>query len=449
MEKPDILIVEDDESIRTQMKWALVHDYNVFIAADAEKAMEIIGTTHPALVTLDLGLPPDAEGTSVGLDLLYRIVKTDPMTKVVVVSGNAERNSALEAVNEGAHDYFSKPVDIDELKAILKRAYYVHTLETEYRALQSQVESDSFGELVGASPEIQEVFNIVRKVATTDVPVLITGDSGTGKELVARAIHNNSTRRDHPFIPINCGAIPEALMESELFGHEKGSFTGAHVQRRGKVELAHKGTLFFDEIGELPLQLQVKLLRFLQDQKVERIGGRTIIETDVRIIAATNTDIKNQVANEQFREDLYYRLAVVHLELPSLKARGDDVLLLANVFLSRFSDKDSVPMVFSKQAQSAIMEHEWPGNVRELENRIRRAVTFASGTTVTPTDLGFETSGPGMKTLNLKAAKEELEIDLIGIVMEKHNGNISKAAEELGLTRPTLYSLMKKHSIKQ
>ncbi|MBE9528383.1 MAG: PEP-CTERM-box response regulator transcription factor [Proteobacteria bacterium] len=449
MEKPDILIVEDDETIRTQMKWALVHDYNVFIASDAEKAMEIIDASRPSLVILDLGLPPDAEGTSVGFDLLFRIVKTDPTIKVVVVSGNAERNSALEAVNQGAHDYFSKPVDIDELKAILKRAYYVNTLETEYRALQSQVESDSFGELIGASPEIQEVFSVVRKVATTDVPVLITGESGTGKELVARAIHNHSSRRDHPFIPINCGAIPEALMESELFGHEKGAFTGAHAQRRGKVELADKGTLFFDEIGELPLQLQVKLLRYLQDQKVERIGGRTSIDTDVRIVAATNSDIKAQVANEQFREDLYYRLAVVHLELPSLKERGDDILLLAKIFLNRLSDKESPPKILGSQAESALVRHDWPGNVRELENRIRRAVTFASGTTVTPDDLGFETAGIGKKTLNLKAAKEELEVELIGIVLDKHKGNISKAAEELGLTRPTLYSLIKKHDMKQ
>ncbi|MEK7846322.1 MAG: PEP-CTERM-box response regulator transcription factor, partial [Nitrospinota bacterium] len=438
MDKPKILIVEDDESIRTQMKWALVHAYDIFLVADANAAMELILREHPPLVTLDLGLPPAPEGTSEGLKLLVQILQSAPGTKVIVVTGNPERTAALNAVAIGAYDFFTKPVNIDELKVILRRAFYVYKLEAEYHTLQQQLTPDSFGNMAGVSPCMQEIFATIRKVSTTDVPVLITGESGTGKELAASAIHSHSLRHDKPFIPINCGAIPENLMESELFGHEKGAFTGAHIQRKGRFELAQNGTLFLDEIADLPLSLQVKLLRFLQDHKVERVGGREAIDIDVRVIAATNKDIKKLVEEGKFREDLYYRLAVVTIKLPPLRAREDDILLLAKTFLQRFAINGKGPKSFSHEAIEAINMYAWPGNVRELENKIQRAITFAEGLIITPADLGLTETceKPGTsfasQALDLKKAKEKLEMKFINAAIRKHNGNISNAAEELG-----------------
>lgn len=453
MGKPKILIIEDDESIRTQMKWALIEDYEIFLAADDNTAMKLIGRERPPLVTLDLGLPPAPEDTSEGLRLLGHILQFAPGTKVIVVTGNPEKIAALNAVSSGAHDFFTKPVNIEELKVILRRAYYVHTLETEYRALQQQLKSQSFGEMAGISQGMQEIFTTIRKVSTTDVPVFITGESGTGKELAARAIHNHSVRYDKPFIPINCGAIPENLMESELFGHEKGAFTGAHIQRKGRFELAQDGTLFLDEIADMPLSLQVKLLRFLQDHKVERVGGREAIDIDVRVVAATNRDIKKLVEEGKFREDLYYRLAVVTIELPPLRARGDDMLLLSKTFLQRFAINGKGPKSFSQEAIEAMNVHTWPGNVRELENKIQRAITFAEGPVITPADLGLtetcEKTSPSFtsQASDFKKAREELEMKFINVAVQKHNGNISKVAEELGLSRPTMHQLIKKYNI--
>lgn len=441
-EKPRVLVVEDDEDVRTQMKWALAQDYEVHFAMDPENAMKILESVRPPLVTLDLGLPPKPEDTTEGLRLLERILQFEPLTKVVVVSGNPDNTSALNAISLGAQDFFSKPINTEEVKAVLKRAYYVHHLEAEYRRLQQNLKQQSFGEMVGSGPRMQEIFTKVRKLSNSDVPVLITGESGTGKELVATAIHRNSNRKDKPFVPINCGAIPENLLESELFGHEKGAFTGAHVQRKGRIEIANGGTLFLDEIGELPLFLQVKLLRFLQDHKIERVGGRETREMDTRVVAATNRDLKKLVSEGKFREDLYYRLAVVTIELPPLRERGNDIILLAKSFLQKYSATS--PMSLSQEAIKALTEHLWPGNVRELENKIRHAVTFVDSNVIYPSDLELGQSSEGPQSLSLKEAKRELEIKLIQMALAKHEGNVSKAADELGLTRPTLYNLMKK-----
>ncbi len=449
MAKPKILVIEDDESIRTQMKWALSEDYEVHLAMDPESAVNILGSVRPAIATLDLGLPPHPEGTSEGLKLLERLLKMDPGVKVIVVTGNPDKSAALQAISQGAHDYFTKPIDIGEIKTILKRAGYVHTLESEYRALQRELETRAWGDMVGTSPNMQEVFSTVRKVATTDVQVLITGESGTGKELIARAIHSMGMRQKMPLVPINCGAIPENLMESELFGHEKGAFTGAHMQRQGKFELARGGTLFLDEIGELPLSLQVKLLRFLQDHKIERVGGRETIAVDVRIIAATNRNIKKLVEEGAFREDLYYRLAVVSIDLPALRDRGDDMVLLAKAFIEKYADGKKGMKTLSRESIDAVMSYNWPGNVRELENRIRRAMTFSEGPALTPRDLGLgedvDAGKAPARILTLRRAKDELEERLINEAISRNNGNVSKAADELGLTRPTLYTLMKKY----
>ncbi|MFQ5432922.1 MAG: PEP-CTERM-box response regulator transcription factor [Nitrospinota bacterium] len=446
MIKPKLLVVEDDQNIRTQMKWALVQDYGVFLAMDAIQAMEIMKRERPGIVTLDLGLPPHPEDNTEGFKLLDEILQFERSTKVVV-TGSPERSAALQSISQGAHDFFTKPIDIDELKAILKRAHYVYTLESEYRALQKQVHESAFGEIIGTSPKMQEVFNTVRKVSTTDVSVLITGESGTGKELVAKAIHKQSMRQDKPFVPINCGAIPENLMESELFGHEKGAFTGAHVQRKGKIEIAEGGTLFLDEIGELPLALQVKLLRFLQDHRIERVGGREPFEVDLRVIAATNKDIKMMATKEMFREDLYYRLAVLSIELPPLRERGEDIMILAKVFLKKFSTDNNKPKQLSRDAVEAINGYDWPGNVRELENRLHRATTLAEGVTISASDFGLGSDQYSEQILDLKKARENVDRKYIGMAIMKNNGNISKAAEELGLSRPTLHNLLKKYKI--
>ena len=447
MEKPKLLVIEDEEGIRTQMKWALIETHDVFLATDGEKAMELIESEHPPLVTLDLGLPPHPEDTSEGLKLLAQILRYDPSTKVIVVTGNPERAAALEAISLGAHDFFTKPIEIDELKAILKRAYYVYTLEAEYRALQRKLQQRSFGEIIGSSTEMEEIFSTIRKVATTEVPVLITGESGTGKELIARAIHSAGIRQEKPFVAINCGAIPENLMESELFGHEKGAFTGAHMRRKGRIELAEGGTLLLDEVAELPLALQVKMLRFLQDHTLEKVGGRESIAVDCRVIAATNRNIKKMVSDGHFREDLYFRLAVVSIEVPPLRKRDDDVLLLTNAFLREFSTGRSLKS-FSKEAIKAITSYEWPGNVRELQNKIRRAITLAEGSTITPVDLGLQSVKVRERSLNLRKAKEELEKRHITMAMLRYQHNISKAAEELGLARPTLHTFLKKYKIR-
>ena len=451
MDKPKLLIVDDVEDIRTQMKWALSEDYEVFEAEDRPSAMLLFEEHGMPLVTLDLGLPPDSNGVEEGFLVLDEILQQQGGAKVVVITGQGQREHALRAIGFGAYDYFNKPIQIDELNVVLRRALYVHELERENRELQRNSSDESFQGIIGFCPSMQSVFKTVRRVASSDAGVLVRGDSGTGKELVARAIHRLSHRAEGPFVAINCGAIPENLLESELFGHEKGAFTGAHARRQGRIETAHKGTLFLDEVGELPLGLQVKLLRFLQEHRIERVGGRQEIDVDVRVIAATNADLKRAMKAEQFREDLYYRLAVVGVSLPPLRDRGEDITILAKVFLEHCASENKKNLVgFGADAITAMQTHDWPGNVRELENRIRRAVIMAEGRKLTPEDLELaDGEGEGYKSVSLREAREELERGLILRTLARHNGNMTRTAADLQVSRPTLYELMDKLSIKK
>ncbi|MBU1053074.1 MAG: PEP-CTERM-box response regulator transcription factor [Proteobacteria bacterium] len=449
MKKPKILIVDDDEDLRTQMKWALANDYRVFLAEDRKSALAVFKKETPSVITLDLGLPPHPAGVEEGFLTLSEILAENRQLKVIIITGRGEKENALRAVAQGAYDFFYKPIQIDELKIVLKRAFYVSHLEQEQRILQSRLSGNSFEGMLGTCPQIMEVFSIIKKVSTTDAPVLVTGESGTGKELVARAIHSLSYRKSNSFIAINCGAIPENLLESELFGHEKGSFTGAHTQRKGRIEMAEGGTLFLDEIGELPLSLQVKLLRFLQEKVIERVGGREVIEVDTRVLSATNRDLEEAMKDGSFRNDLYYRLGVISISLPPLRERKGDVLLLAKAFLERYTDENRKKIKgYTSEAINAILQYEWPGNIRELENRIKRAVIMAEGGKISPEDLEMTTSAPAkFEGMGLKEAREALEKELILKALFKNNSNLTKAASELGISRPTLYDLMEKFEI--
>lgn len=443
--KPKLLIVEDDDEIRTQMKWALAQDYEIILASDRVTALEAFRSARPLVVLLDLGLPPHPGTPEEGLATLTELLEVESLAKIVIVSGQGERNNALRAIGTGAYDFLCKPVDTDELKLILKRCFHVAQLEKQYREMQQQPKGDAFDGMLGTNTRMQSVFDAIRKVATTEAPVLILGESGTGKEMAARAIHQRSARKDGPFVAINCSAIPESLIESELFGHEKGAFTGAHMQRKGRIESSTGGTLFLDEIGEVPLPIQVKLLRFLQEQCIERVGGRQEIQVDTRVVAATNADLKKGMLDGTFREDLFYRLAVVQLLLPPLRDREGDILLLANSFLHQFSTQNEKSgLVFAPDATRALVRHPWPGNVRELQNRVRRAVIMSSEKRLTAQDLEL-TSGPASpQNTTLKEAKESLEREMLQQALRKHSGKISSAALELGISRPTLYELMAK-----
>lgn len=455
MEK--LLIVEDGEDVRTQLRWGLGKEYSVLSAANRTEAIALFRKHAPKVVTLDLGLPPDEDGTSEGFRGIAEILRSAPSTKVIVITGNDDRENALKAVQSGAYDYYLKPLSLDELRVTIKRAYHLCAIEEENNRLLSAIDKEQFNQvgIIGQSRRMQEVFATIRKVAASDAAVLITGESGTGKELAARAIHGMSHRKAEPIIPINCGAIPENLLESELFGSEKGAFSGAHTRVQGKVEYAHKGTLFLDEIGELPLCLQVKVLRFLQDKVIQRVGGREDIAIDTRIIAATNRDIDKATEEGGFREDLYYRIAVIHIDLPPLRERGADIMLLANLFLRRFS------LLFRKKirgfgadAVRLLESYEWPGNVRELENRVQRAVIMTESPLLEADALGF-TRRPSKDLfaatagMTLKDARDRVERELIISSMERQGGNMAKTAERLGISRPTLYDLVKKHGIIQ
>ena len=446
--KPKLLIVDDDEEIRTQMKWALGGEYEIVMAGDRGSAMEAFRSSHPAVVLLDMGLPPTPGAPDEGLAALAEMVAVDSTTKVVIITGQGEKEIALRAIGTGAYDFLGKPLEMEELKFLLKRCFHVARLEREYREMQERVQGDSFEGLLGSSASMQTVFQSIRKVATTDAPVLILGDSGTGKEMTARAVHHRSNRKDGPFVAINCGAIPENLMESELFGHEKGSFTGAHTQRKGRIENADGGTLFLDEIGELSPALQVKLLRFLQERVIERVGGRQEIGVDTRVIAATNADLKKRMADGTFREDLYYRLAVVQILLPALRDRDDDPTLLARALLQQYAAETGKSGIsFGAEALRAIRAYGWPGNVRELQNRVKRAVIMSSSRRVTAQDLELEAVGAAGQPASLKEAREALERDMIKESLRKHGGKITAAAAELGVSRPTFYELMEKLGI--
>ena len=453
MEK--LLVIDDNNEILKQLRWGLGKDYKVLFAADGQEAMELFVKNEPKVVTLDLGLPPDPDGSEEGFRCLSWMLQQAPATKVIVITGRGEQEVALKAIQLGAYDFYHKPIDLNELKVILSRAFHLAALEAENQRLQSALvaEQNTQG-IFGQCAPMQEVFTTIRKVATTNVSVLVLGESGTGKELVARAIHSESLRAKAPFIPINCGAIPENLLESELFGHEKGAFTGAQSRVHGKVEYAHGGTLFLDEIGELPAPLQVKLLRFLQDGVMQRVGGREDISVDVRVIAATNVDIEKAIASGAFREDLYYRLGVISISLPPLRERGDDVLLLANLFLHRYSDSFHKKVRgFNVAAMNQLQTYAWPGNVRELENKVKRAIIMTDGALISPIDLGFEESSSSRIQrvdtggMSLKEAKDRVERQMVVTAIEQEQGNIAKAAETLGISRPTIYDLMKKHGL--
>ncbi len=446
--KPKLLIVDDDEEIRAQMNWALAADYDIVLAEDRATALDAVKSASPRVVLLDLGLPPRPGDPEEGLAALAEILALDNLLRVVIITGQGEKAIALRAIGAGAYDFLSKPVEMEELKLLLKRCFYVVSLETEYRQMQQLFHGDAFEGLLGASAPMRAVFDAIRKVATTDAPVLLLGDSGTGKEMAARAIHNCSSRKAEPFVPINCSAIPETLLESELFGHEKGAFTGAHAQRKGRFEAADGGTLFLDEIGEIPLPLQVKLLRFLQEQCIERVGGRQPISINARIITATNADLKKGMVDGTFREDLFYRLAVVKIVLPPLRQREDDVRLLAQFFLNRYAAQSGKSgLSFDPEAVRAVSRHPWPGNVRQLENCVRRAVIMAEGKRLTVRDLDIPASAVAGKSMTLKDAREQLEREMILSALRKHSGKLGLMASDLGVSRPTLYDLMEKLGI--
>jgi len=447
---PALLIVEDDADLREQMKWALGSQYTVFEAKDRRAALAVVRRETPPVVLLDLGLPPASEVAGEGLAALREILEFAAGTKIIVATGNKEPNNALVAVQYGAYDFVEKPVEMDVLKVILQRAVYLHRLEQENRTLQERTGAAGFDEIIGVSAPMHRIFEMIRRVADSDVPVLIMGDSGTGKELVARAIHRRSSRKDGPFIAINCGAIPENLLESELFGHEKGAFTGAHRQMKGKVEYAHGGTLFLDEIGEMPLGLQVKLLRFLQDGKLERVGGRESISVNTRILAATNANLAENIERRLFREDFFYRLSVVQIPVPALKERKEDIVLLAQVFLQRYRNALNARVTsLSEDARAAIRAYDWPGNVRELENRMKRAVIMAKGSSIHPADLELPSDISGRPVISLREATAKLERDLIQRALIYQNWNICRAAEDLGISRQTLHESIRKFGLEK
>lgn len=458
-----LLIVDDEETILKQLEWALKESYAISTARTASRAVEKVGSFKPDLMILDLSLTPDTEKFE-GFEVLESTLNINPAIKVIVITGHDHKKNALKAIREGAHDFYTKPVEIDELRVILKRAAYVHSLESELKdMLNVSGQEHEFEGIIALSPPMQKVFMAIDKIAPTDVTVLITGESGTGKELTARAIHSRSTRREAPFVTINCGAIPENLLESELFGHCRGSFTGAYTDKQGKFEIAGSGTLFLDEIGELPQSLQVKLLRFLQDRKIERVGGNEQIQLDVRIIAATNRDLDIMLDDGTFRKDLFYRINTINLALPPLRERGDDILLLAKFFLHRYNRKLSRNITgFSDPAREALYRYQWPGNVRELENRIKRAVIMCSGRTIDESDLdidagaGEDIPGPSenmerfadaCRRISLKDARSIIEKKIISGALIRTSGNISAAAEELDVSRPTLHDLINKYDI--
>jgi two-component system, NtrC family, response regulator len=446
--KPVLLIVEDDEGLQRQLRWAY-EDYEVQVAGDRDTAIALLRQYEPAVVTLDLGLPPDPDGTSEGFATLEAIQSLKPDTKVIIASGHGARESALRAIASGAYDFYQKPVDIDELGLIVARAFQLHAIECENARLASAVGEDQtvLGGMITAAPEMLKVARTIERVASADVSVMLLGASGTGKELLARGVHDESPRKDKPFVAINCAAIPENLLEAELFGYEKGAFTGAVKTTEGKIELAEGGTLFLDEVGDIPLPLQVKLLRFLQERVVERIGGRRTIPVDVRIVCATHQDLGAMIADKSFRDDLYYRLAEIVVTIPSLAERPGDATLLARHFLRKYAAEMQSPVKgFAPDGLDAIEAWPWPGNVRELENRVKRAAIMADGKLVSAADLDFD-DGADNEPLNLKAAREVADRKAIRLALTRSENNISQAAKLLGISRPTLYDLLKQYDL--
>jgi two-component system NtrC family response regulator len=444
---PVLLVVEDDEGLQRQLKWAY-EGYEVVLAGDRASALEALRLHEPTVVTLDLGLPPDPDGTTEGFETLAEILRLKPDTKVIVASGHGARESALKAIGMGAYDFYRKPVDIDELGLIVARAFHVHDLEAENRRLEQNGGGHVLGSIISAAPEMMKVAKTIERVASADVSVMLLGASGTGKELLARAVHEKSGRKGE-FIAINCAAIPETLLEAELFGYERGAFTGAVKSNVGKIEMAEGGTLFLDEVGDIPLPLQVKLLRFLQERVIERIGGRQPIAVDTRIVCATHQDLEAMIAEGRFREDLYYRLAEIVVKIPSLAERPGDSVLLARHFVNRFGKELKTKVQsLSADALAAIDGYAWPGNVRELENRIKRAVIMADGKSVTADDLDLPGKAETAELpINLRAARETADRRAIRQALSRTDNNISGAAKLLGISRPTLYDLIKQYQL--
>lgn len=445
--KKQILIVEDDEGLQRQYKWNF-EDYDLLTAGNREIALTLVDRFSPPVVMLDLGLPPDPDGTSEGFAILSEIRERHPMTKIIVASGHQAKESALKAISKGAYDFYQKPIDADEIGLIVDRAYRLYELESENIRLLKGQDDHRLPGLISASKEMEDVCKMIEKIAATSASVLLSGASGTGKELLARALHQLSDRRDYPFIAINCGAIPENLIESELFGFEKGAFTGAHKQTKGKIELAEGGTLFLDEIGDLPLHLQVKLLRFLQERVIERVGGRKEISVDVRVVSATHQSLEKKIKEDNFREDLYYRLSEIIVNIPDLKDRQDDAILLANKFIEKFSEEFSKSVKeLSKNAIKSILSYSWPGNVRELENKIKRAVIMSDKRKISVVDLEIDLNDHIEPQLDLKSIREENDKKAIVKALSLTNGNISEMSRLLGISRPTLYGLAKQYNI--
>jgi two-component system, NtrC family, response regulator len=442
-----LLIVEDDLALQKQMKWAFESNETV-LASDIPTAIAQVRRVEPAVVTMDLGLPPNPGDATAGFDLLSQILTLAPNTKVIVLTGQNDHANALKAIRLGAYDFYAKPFDPELLGFAIERAFILAELQEENRRLQNSTQSTLLSKIITQDSEMQRVNRVVEKVAPTTATILLRGESGTGKELVARALHGLSPRAKERYVAINCAAIPEALLESELFGHEKGAFTGAAKQTQGKVEMAHKGTLFLDEIGDLPLSLQSKLLRFLQERVIERVGGREEIPVDVRIICATHQDLKAMIQQGTFREDLYYRLAEIAVEIPPLRDRPGDASLLAHAFVRRFTEEQHRNTItLTPEAITAIEGYEWPGNVRELENCIKRAVIMADGVSISASDLDLKTD-VSESHLNLRQVRDKAEKKAVNHALARADGNVSKAAEVLGISRPTLYELMERFGLR-
>ena len=444
-----LLIVEDDPSLQKQLRWAF-DQYETLTAQDRESALIQIRRHQPPVVTMDLGLPPDSDSVSEGFKLIEEIVVLAPETKIIVLTGQNDRANALRAVGLGAYDFFAKPFEVEMLSLTIERAYRLYDLQQENKRLQLMQQPDVMSGLISRDPEVLRVCRTVEKVASSNATVLILGESGTGKELIARGVHSASARNAERFVAINCAAIPENLLESELFGYEKGAFTGATKTTPGKIESAHRGTLMLDEIGDLPHSLQAKLLRFLQERVIERLGGRQEIPIDVRIVCATHQDLKVLIKEGRFRDDLYYRLAEIVISIPPLRARQGDAALLAHAFVRRFSSEQKrSAMTLREDALRAIESHPWPGNVRELENCIKRAVIMADGNQITLEDIGLNQAQSDEQTsLDLRQVREDAEKRVIISALGRVDGNVLKAAEMLGISRPTLYDFMHRFGLR-
>lgn len=439
-----LLVVEDNPGLQKQLKWSF-EGCEVYIAGDRATAIALLKQHRMPVVTLDLGLPPDPANASEGLAALTEILKIAPHTKVIVVTGNDDRENALKAILLGAYDFYQKPIDPDVLGLIVDRAYQLHELEEDNRRLVAVGGESPLDGVIGSSQPILAACRLVEKVGPTDATSLVLGESGTGKELFASALHNLSPRKKKPFVALNCAAIPDNLLESELFGYEKGAFTGAVKQTIGKIETAKGGTLFLDEIGDMPISLQAKMLRFLQERVIERLGGRSAIDVDVRIICATHCDLKKMISEKTFREDLYYRISEIVIEIPALRDREGDKVLLAQVFLDRYSEKNGRSFRgYTDSARAKIEAYAWPGNVRELENRVKRAVVLAEGKRITAADLGFVSDEEDVQSLDLREARERVEREVIQRALSIYNNNVTHAADAMGISRPSLYSLVKK-----